>query len=179
MIVAGRLRESCPRGTESSHFSAQVVETQCKLLKSRWRPLGGCQAKLFPEDEDFLGCRTDRRRRGVSGSANGILGDDLPPILQPREPRIIWTYNISLHYCTYNRCKVKILVDLSYSGLSRDPFFAGVKLVALAIFHQFQRDGMHYCGVGLRGRAEDIVVGHVHDDELAVGGEAKAVFSRR
>ena len=70
---------------------------------------------------------------------------------------------------------MKILMNLSYSGLSPTHFCWCAAAAFSAIFHQFQRDGMHYCGVGLRGRAEDIVVGHVHD--RCVGGEAKAYVS--
>src|ERR1700693_2920478 len=57
------------------------------------------------------------------------------------------------------------------------PFLSGVKLVLSPILDQLKRDGMLHRSVALRRNVQDVVIGHVHHDELSVGAESEAVFA--
>jgi len=55
---------------------------------------------------------------------------------------------------------------------------SGIQPVAVASLYQFQRYGTPQLLIGLKGRAEDVIVAHIHNHKLAVCTEAETILAR-
>ena len=80
----------------------EVIESTCKWLRIRRTGLAASRKANLELDQVIPAPARDRRCKGISGPAKGILGDAWHPSWHFRNSRVLFTYRYALLNCTYN-----------------------------------------------------------------------------